>query len=283
MKYIDKKPFLKDAHQVTDNYLNSVCKIDEGNGTYLYLNVDYDGTFNSSGAKGQIIQLALRSQECLCCYCMRDLSMENQQITLEHIIPQSCSKREFGDYINLGVEYLSDEDVIRTKEFINVTNIKIPPRPHTVTFENLTASCDGTFPDKKGCSMCCNHKRGNAFVYPMFYISMVENEMDYMDDGTIQPKVQSPHQDEFRDTINKTRLNCTSLKDIRRLWHLLRGIDFQVLQDCITDTDLREKTLLHVLFKEEEQGEQDANILEKYKKDDYWQTLMLYHWFHNRI
>ena len=61
MKYIDKNAHLQAGHDITDQYLEQTCKVDDGGGNYHYQNVDYDGTFGSTGAKDAMAQLALRS------------------------------------------------------------------------------------------------------------------------------------------------------------------------------------------------------------------------------
>lgn len=283
MKYIDKSEHLQVGHDITDHYLETTCKVDDGGGNYHYQNVDYDGTFGNSGAKVAMMRLALDSQENLCCYCMRDLHVQNQEVTLEHIIPQSCDAEKFNYYIGLNVNPLTANNVVRMGDFTGVSNMNMPPRPHTVTFENLVASCDGTFPDKTGSSQCCNHKRGNEDIYPLFYVATVANEIAYTQDGSIQPNTLCTHQDEYRNTIEKARLNCQNLRDIRRLWHLFEREDFQILLSCLKDRDLRNKTLLAVLFKRMDFVYQDSNILTKFMKDDYWKTFLMYHWFHHKI
>ncbi len=283
MRYIDKHTHLQEGHSITDGYLDSYCRIDDGDGNYHYQNVDYDGTFSDSGAKAAMQQLLMDVQDGFCCYCMRDLSQKYQKVTLEHIIPQSASAEELGSYTALGVVPLTNVEVIRTADFTGVPIIGISPRPHTVTFENLMASCDGMFPETGATAQCCNHKRGNKFVYPMFYVAMVENEIAYMEDGTMQPNGQCMLAQVYRDTIEHTRLNCQNLKDVRRLWHLFAGVDYRLLVACVSDRNLRTKTLKTVLFKKPEQSEADSKILGKFLKDDYWKTFLLYHWFHNRI
>lgn len=283
MRYIDKNTHLQAGHDITDRYLDSTCKVDDSDENYYYQNVDYDGSFGKTGAKDAMMRLALGNQENFCCYCMRDLHLQNQRITLEHIIPQSCDKAKFNLYIGLNVSPLTADNVVRTGDFTSVPNVSTPPRPHTVTFENLVASCDGTFPDKDGTSQCCNHKRGDNEVYPMFYVATVGDEITYMDDGSMQPSVGCAHQMEYRRTIENVRLNCQNLKDIRRLWHLFDCEEFQVLVSCLDDKNLRNRTLITVLFKQKDLVERDSDILTKFMKDDYWKTFLLYHWFHHKI
>jgi hypothetical protein len=283
MRYIDKSAHLQAGHDITDQYLDSTCKVDDGDGSYHYQNVDYDGSFGRTGAKNAMAQLALANQDSFCCYCMRDLHLQNQDVTLEHIIPQSCDGAKFNYYVGLNVPPLTADNMVRTGDFTGVENVKVPPRPHTVTFENLVASCDGTFPDKTGSSQCCNHKRGQKDVYPMFYVTSVGDEITYMEDGSMQPSVGCVCQAEFRHTIDNVRLNCQNLKDIRRLWHLFDCEEFQVLVSCLDDRNLRNRTLITVLFKELDLVERDSDILTKFMKDDYWKTFLMYHWFHHKI
>lgn len=283
MKFIDKDSTLREGHDITDNYLNGICRVEEGHSGYCYQNVDYDGTFNSSGAKGQMQQLALSSQENLCCYCMRDLHLQNQRVTLEHVIPQCVSSVEFKRYTALGVKYLTKDVVVRTEDFTGVLNVGLNARPHTVAFENLAASCDGTFPDKDGTSQCCNNHRGNRFVYPMFYVATLGDELSYTEDGAIHPNEKSMHPEEYRQTIEIVHLNCQNLKDIRRLWYLFDAEDHNVLVSCLKDRNLRARILWRVLFKKAEMTQRDSNILTKFMKDEYWRTFLLYHWFHHRL
>ena len=283
MKYIDKNPHLQAGHDITDQYLETTCKVDDGCGNYHYQNVDYDGTFGDTGAKDAMTRLALDNQENFCCYCMRDLHVQNQDVTLEHIIPQSSDVAKFNYYIDLNVTPLTANNVVRTGNFTGVQNVVTPPRPHTVTFENLVASCDGTFPDKTGSSQCCNHKRGNEDIYPLFYVVTVGNEITYTQDGSMQPSTQCAHQAEFRSTIEKTKLNCTNLQDIRRLWHLFATVRIEDLAACLADKNKRVLLLLQVLYHDNRLIIQDARIQNKFMRDDYWKTFLMYHWFHHKI
>lgn len=283
MKYIDKNAHLQAGRNITDRYLETKCKVDDGGGNFHYQNVDYDGTFGDTGAKNEMTQLALDSQENFCCYCMRDLHVQNQDVTLEHIIPQSSDVAKFNYYIGLNVNPLTANNVVRTGDFTGVQNVIIPPRPHTVTFENLVASCDGTFPDKTGSPQCCNHKRGNEDIYPLFYVVTVSNEITYTQDGSMLPNAQCTHQVEYRLTIEKARLNCTNLLDIRRLWHLFSAERIDDLAACLADKNKRMLLLMQVLYHDNRLMIQDARIQNKFMRDDYWKTFLMYHWFHQKI
>ena len=283
MRYINKRPYLQEGQRITDDYLESTCRIEYEDGHYCYLNIDYEGTFAESGSRLNMLQLTLKSQDNKCCYCMRDLGPRGQQVTLEHIIPQSAPERRFNSSITKNVPFLTKQTVIRTGDFVGVPDKQVPPRPHTVAFENLVASCDGTFPDKTGSSQCCNLHRGNKPIYPMFFVENIENEIVYMQDGSMHPRIGCTQYNEYKMTIANVGLNCKNLKDIRRLWHLFKDVAYDILIDCIHDRNLRDKTIMQVLFLDEALSEQDADIHAKFMKDEYWNTLLLYRWFHQRL
>lgn len=279
MKYIDKQPHLDQGHEITDNYLNGWCRVDGSDGHYSYINIDYDGSFRSSSAKDQMRELALANQSNFCCYCMRDLGQQNQKMTLEHIIPQSCSTADFSRYTSHSLPFFSSNEIIHTDSFKGVQDISVPPRPHTVTFENLVASCDGTFPDKVGSCQCCNGKRKESEIYPLFYQVNIERELEYKNDGTILPAAGTPRYRDYLETIGTIGLNCTNLKDIRRLWHLFEDVDISELAACLHDGKKRDELLWDYLYKVAGQEDQDNRTLQNFRKKEYWKTFLLYHWF----
>ena len=280
MKFINKKTHLQEGHTITDEYLTSECRVNDDAEHYHYQNVDYDASFRSSGAKERMLRLALANQNNYCCYCMRDLGMHDPTVTLEHIIPQRCTADEFSSYVNLNIYPLIKGEVVRTRDFTGVQAPEIPPRPHTVSFENLTASCDGTFPDRGPTSQCCNSKRGNRFVFPMFYIEGVENDIVYMENGTMQIKESCAHAEDYRKTIRTANLNCRNLKYIRRLWYLFADIPYGDLENCVNDENKRMEKLRQVLYLDNDMTDQDNDIFNKFKRENYWRTFMMYHWFY---
>jgi len=283
MKYIDKSGTISQGHTITDHYLVNTCRVEDENGHYHYQNVDYGGSFGSTGAKDNMQRLALESQDNFCCYCMRDLSQPEQCVTLEHIIPQNCTEAEFNGYIEQHIAPLTSQNVMMTEKFRKIPDVQIPPRPHTVTFENIVASCDGTFPDKRWTSQCCNNRRGQKKVFPLFYVKGIEDEISYMQDGTMQPKATGTYSTEYRQTIENVRLNCQNLKDIRRLWHLFVDVSYDELVACAHNEAQRVRTLRKVLFQDSRQRELDNKILSKYTKETYWRIFLLYHWFHHKL
>lgn len=283
MRFIDKAPYMAAAHKVTDDYLDTYCKIVQDN-SWVFQNVLYDGSFRSSGARSLMLAIARSSQENLCCYCMRELTRDDSRVTLEHLIPQKVTTQEFNNfYMALGAPWLTPAEVILTSNFTGVPGVQVPPRPHTVTFENLTASCDGSFPDKGLTSQCCNSFRKSKRIYPLFYIKGIQNEMNYYQDGTIMPKIKSYLREEAIETIEHSGLNCRNLKQIRRLWKLLVNTSMSTILNCAENKSLRQKILMEVLFKEDKRAEMDQAIMNNFMEDQYWDTFMLYKWFHKKI
>ena len=261
MRYINKDTLLEAGHEITDNYLEKACRVDN-DGNYLYQNVDYEGTFSSSGSKTAMLRLALDNQDYFCCYCMRDLHLQHQKANIEHIIPQNSDEARFGYYVGLNVAHLTADDVVLDSDF---------------------TGCDGTFPDRIGSSQCCNHRRGDMDVYPMFYVVGIEKDVTYTEDGSMQPTTECFLQNEYRETINNTRLNCSNLQDIRRLWHLFAGEQIKDLEESLSDKNMRFVLLMRVLYRDNKLLEQDARIHNKFMRDSYWKTFLLYHWFHQKI
>lgn len=282
MRYINKESSLVAGHEITDNYLNNNCRVADDNGHYHYQNIDYDGSFRTSGAKEEMQSLILMNQGNRCCYCMRDLSELNQHVTLEHIIPQETDTEEFCKYTSLRVRFLASTDVTLCNSFCFMPDVNLPPRPHTVTFENLVASCDGTFPDKASTAQCCNNRRGKKFVYPLYLDENIESEIVYMKNGTMQPKIGCTHEAEYRQSIENVNLNCSNLKDIRRLWYLLANEDFDDLNASLNDKNLRVQLLRRVLYRDVNMILQDNMIYSKFMHDGYWSTFLMYHWFYKK-
>lgn len=282
MRFIDKSVFMEKGHQITDGYLDHECKLRDTNGDYWYQNVLYDDNFRCSGAKGEMLELAKRSQNNLCCYCMRELS-EESTVTLEHIIPQSVSEKEFAKYLHTGSPWLKAESVIRTADFTGKINIPIPPRPHTVTFENLTASCNGAFPETGQKGRCCNNRRGNKWIVPIFYWWSVQSQLQYTNDGRMYPCENSELREECMGAIETAGLNCTSLKRIRRLWRLMRNVPINEIEEGCNDKTKRKLILFSVLYKKDEFAEIDEELFNTFIRDEYWATFWRYRWFHTKI
>lgn len=147
---------------------------------------------------------------------------KRERITLEHIIPKSLtSSKDMDPYFKRGHPNLT-EAVLRTTTEFNDAYIQtpIPPYPHDVAYDNISLSCDGSFrPDVRN-GACCNNKRGDQTVNPVYLYPDIERTINFLPNGIMSPDKTSPF---FEDTVNliiKTDLNCSQLKEIRRILFL---------------------------------------------------------------
>lgn len=269
MRYIDKNANSAEGDHITDDYLENECKMtDPLTGDIRYMNIDYSGSFTSEGYKDRMLELGMVSQSRFCCYCLRKIG-KKQSATLEHIIPQKASETVDFDNFN----ELSKTEITLTLDFTTAHNQGRPPYPHTVAWNNLVVSCDGHFPlDNNVSSHCCNNARSSDFAPPVYYLKDIESRIVFMQNGTMMTA-----DDDVKATIRAAKLNCQSLKEIRRLWYLLRNTSYRDIVRCLYDRNLRNKILYSVFCME---SIADIHFIYKYQRDEYWQVFMKYHLFY---
>lgn len=273
MRYIDKNEIQQEGRAITEDYIHDHCTTDEGR----YINISYSA-FCSLGYGAKMVECMKKAQENYCCYCMRDMSMNSGAITLEHLIPQHPGNGNIHRYRQLGIDSFKAEVLSLVDEFTHAPSQAMPPYPHNVAFDNFLNSCNGTFPDKGGSSLCCNNKRGNAYSIPLPLYTDVEQMIDYKEEGEIQPNAQHPLASEIAIAIAAYSLKCDNLKIIRRMWYLFRHTNYDLLVQCIHDGDLRSKTLNSVLYQDPIYIGIDSKAW-KYNNSEYWKTFLSYHWF----
>ena len=83
----------------------------------------------------------------------------------------------------------------------------------------------------------------------------------------------------YSSSINYLKLNCSNLKNVRRLWYLFHNFDMVLLNKAVKDRNIRIKSLLQVLFREKDFLVQDAEIYKNFQIDIYWETFLKYQWF----
>lgn len=170
---------------------------------------------------------------------------------------------------------LSEGEITLTKDYFSVHNQERPPYPHTIAWYNLVVSYKGQFPlDNNVSSHCCNNARGSLYAPPVYYLQDIDARIAIMNDGSIHVKVGYCH-DEISSTIVAAKLNCTALKEIRRLWYELRNIYYREIVCCMYDRNQRMKTLVYAF-----RDGGDFHSIFKYQKDDYWKVFMNYHLFY---
>lgn len=276
MRYIDKTEIQQEGRAITEDYIKTHCTSED----HRYINISYS-TFCSLGYGAKMIECLRKAQGNYCCYCMRDISMNSGIVTLEHLIPQHPGKGDILRYRQLGIKSLNAETLSLADEFTHAHNQTMPPYPNNVAFDNFLNSCNGTFPDKGGSSLCCNNKRGNDYAIPLPLYSDANQMVVYQEKGDIQPNAQHPLASDIAVAIAAYRLKCDNLKVIRRMWYLLRHSNYDTLVRCLYDADLRSKTLISVLFKNSRYLDIDSKAW-KYNNPEYWKTFLSYHWFQKK-
>jgi hypothetical protein len=151
-------------------------------------------------SRTKLVTLFLAEQNCMCCYCMKEIIAND--VTIEHIIPQNASIAEFNTY--LSVTELSS--TLIHQSIFDRNNLIIPPLryPHDLGYNNLIASCDST--------THCNNKRGKAFITPFMYDEEIVNDISYEPFGSVYSTTAE---------IEELKLNSDFLKMVRKLWFLI--------------------------------------------------------------
>ena len=287
------------------DYLEQCCK--QANGRYQ--NVRYDnkrdagvGPCFCNAADGsfrkRMTNVLLQNQNGYCCYCMRKIKIGQREeysdkvVTREHIIPRGFSHADVAKlaYYQQCPE-LSNSQVILTDDFEDTGHNQtddLPPYPHKIAYNNLVASCNGTFPyvrnrNENKPKICCNEYRHEEDAYPVYFIKGIEGMIDYLDNGDIHVKcgVSTDNQQKIEDVIRNTHLACDQLRDIRHLWFILSHVSKDRIYNCKTEGQ-RDALLSEILYKDEFfEGNRTSNLHTNFQKDDFWQTFLLYDYFYD--
>lgn len=195
-------------HKNTDQG-NSIIDetLDEGwsNEENRYEGNIYYGLLNNT-RRENLIQLMLIEQGSICCYCMKEITVEDTSI--EHIIPQASSDIILQTYLT--VPELSNSIVHR--DFFNRNTRIIPPElyPHDLGYNNFIASCRS--------SVSCNNKRGNKNISLFMYDDLMVDSISYESFGSCVPLSMDIN-------IDALNLNNNFLVMVRRIWYLISKED----------------------------------------------------------
>lgn len=291
MEYIDKSSHRDKGIKITENYLKAIWIQKEQR-----YPVDYYGSFRSLPNKQncfykQMTKVLLDNQHNHCCYCMRRLTGDGDT-TLEHIVPQASDNDMLQEYQKHKDEFpMFSEDLLKLSSvFSKEANPSLPPYPHTVSYDNLVASCYGLFPkikndevvdDKSG--HCCNNVRSSDIVFPLYFLPNVSSLFVFCANGSILDKEDSVWSSYVRSVISSARLNWQTLVDIRQLWYVLKDVSIDEVNACKDDSIKRFDLLQDNLYLTDiDQGRVD-DLINKFQKDSYWDCFLLYDWFHNII
>lgn len=257
MKFIDKTSAPQEGWRIVNNYLRHCYS---NNPTYEY--------FKKKPERNQLRELLVKEQAGLCCYCMRKL--EPTHITLEHVIPNKSAAVEFAFYKAMPITAFSR--VKHIDDFVSSifrANSSFLYFPHTVAYENLTASCDGLLQPGNETRCCCNNKRGNARIYPIMLDSAIASSVCYGKSGILY--FDPPADPLIQNSIgpNALDLNNQTLKDIRALWGKIKNSHLDLSRG------LMETDVLEVL------GDNAPERFHKFYLNPYYFNLLKdYDWFY---
>lgn len=285
MQYIDKGINRKEGDEITKAYLRQIWIEDE----HRYP-VSYNDSFKKLPTKEnsyyrQMTRVLLKNQKGYCCYCMRRLTGETDT-TLEHIIPQTADEQDARDYQRKEFPMLK-EHMALSRRFSHEANPNLSKLPHTVCYDNLVASCHGSFPAvKKGIEdvsdgHSCNHPRGVKRALPLYFLEDIGSIIRYGINGSIMAYQDSSWHDEADELIKSAQLSWETLTDIRALWYVLRNVAMVTIKKEGNEKASRLDLLRDNLFLTDYSDERIRRLIDKFSKDKYWECFLLYDWFHS--
>lgn len=230
MRFIDKA---KAEHRIKGLTINrQILKLCWNENDCKYSGLNYNNVDKSTLTEHIVVE-----QDCLCCYCMRNLHIKSEgnhkkNVTLEHVIPHRIKEREwFQDRDKYRIYPLLRDNHIAicfegnafdiTKEF------EMPPFPHFIAYDNLVASCDGQTLNEIGEEIpqhCCNNKRGNNYVEPLYFHANISSEVSYDNRGHVQcPEEYIPYLGE-----KGVNIMCPFLNKVRLFWKEISDSEYNV-------------------------------------------------------
>ena len=228
MEYIDKKILETEGEAIIQSFLERL-KV-EGNPYPQDLYKKF-GKLKldkiTGGYKKNLKQLLLTEQNHYCCYCMQKFGLDpKDEVTLEHHILNRITKQEDFDKYLLKDTILKDK-VCLASEFINNQETNTPPYPHTVAYQNLTASCNGMFLSRSRTATHCNLKRGKQYVEPLPLYATIKEEIEYNKDSGMALWV---NEKEESIILNILGLNDDLLLMIRKIWFYSIKKEIKILE-----------------------------------------------------
>jgi hypothetical protein len=267
MKFIDKTILATEAEAIVSAFLKEL-KVEGAE----YPKDLYSAFKSAKNEENILLQnlltnLLLKEQHNRCCYCMRKLDSEDEEKTIEHLIPNKTkSKAIFDTYLNPKT-VLNDENVCFAEDFINKQETKFPPYPHTIAYHNLSVSCNGKI-SRSGSAIHCNLKRGDEYMEPFILYSKISEEFKYTTNGFVLWK-------DKKNILDQLGLNTTRLRMIRCIWFHATQNNFNLLE-C---NDTQRRIFLIKLEKEVPNDEWD--MLNNFKTNNqYWKLLKKYDYFY---
>ncbi|MDR3339305.1 MAG: hypothetical protein LBT25_04270 [Candidatus Symbiothrix sp.] len=195
-------------------------------------------------------------------------------MSIEHVIPQSCTHEDFKThYSRYGALkrkriYFVDPKTLQTilskkKEVFRGRR----SHPHFIAYENLVASCKGLLPDEneKFGRHCCNHKRENKKIIPIFFLNNVPLIIKYEKDGELTYPLR------YEETIDEViNLKYLTLKRMRKAW--AEVYSEYSLHEITSATGDRIKDIVAVF---------SSDLRSILYKETYWKLFLQYRWFYS--
>lgn len=220
-----------------------------------------------------------------CCYCMRRLFLNNtdghkENVTYEHIIPHRITAQEWGadkdKYIrfpNLNEDHITvcfDGELTEEQKRTKMVGLY----PHFVSYYNLVASCDGAIFEGSALhnSRCCNNKRQERFVMPIYLSACLSSGISYTSKGELD------YDDSVYDCqwFDDTHLNLTNawITLVRRIWCKISKSQYtdQDVEEARADKGLRQDIIDDV--------DSNNEILSWADSDSAWNLFSEYSWFY---
>lgn len=264
MRYINKncKKHKREGHSIINSLIRNCWKKD----IKRYVNLDYDELNKNKKFKS----LLLKEQRGYCCYCMRDISLE--KVTLEHVMPHHIDGEKQEEEKKHYYFYISPRKIIYQPDIDPNKKLRCPPYPHCIAYENLTASCDGAIyegGEEYKLHRCCNNKRENDKIIPLFFLPDVGEIIIYAKDGRLV------FADEYKKTIDSLNLECPSLRLIRKVWARIKKNNIPIVEIKAAKHDWDKR--MDIIVSLSLDGSEENNI----KNNLYWNLLLQFHWFYN--
>lgn len=266
MQYIDKtnKDYSTRGHQIVETFIKGQWQ-DEAQ---RYVNLDY-----KSFRIDELVALTMEEQGGFCCYCMRELHNElnSRNVTLEHVIPNKTKEEaDYNHYIQYGA--LDAEHVIFGDLIDRSKQLKLPPYPHFVAYENLVASCNGELIEDAAAVItlchCCNNRRKSDQIVPLFFLPNVAEIISYAPDGSLV--YDSIYEKTVHDVLN---LDHKTLVLFRRGWHrICKLYSVEDVKRGLDDNELRFDIILD--------SELPVTDQETLLNRNYWKLFCEFSWFH---
>lgn len=221
----------------------------------------------------------------VCCYCMRRLyhrvEGERDNVTIEHIIPKGINQNQWNNenaqYREFPELASNNVDVCLGGSYTRIsTKINGLPHPHFMSYHNMVASCDGglMLDDSLKKNQCCNNRRGDKLVLPMYFSTNIQQEIEYKGDGDIE---LNDNDSNYRISwFYHLNLLCSELKKMRRFWYLVSSQTEYTAKDvehAVTDQDVRDE--IQTKF-----GRIDGTEWQALGNVNYLKWLSSYCWFY---